>query len=308
MLDTLGFVGKDATPLHFAILGFDENTLSAVNDFKRAAKLLNEGKDIEGVVGNTTWDLLVELSKFQYNGEALKQGASNDALQVKVLQLRLRQLNFYAGDLTGTFDDATTMAVNSFKDFLRLGNKGEYKGVVGGQTWDMLMNTSQMGSYEEPNERGFIAPLAYMYVTAGYGDTLHHKRWHRGTDLRGAAGTPIFAIASGEIKYIEEVPPTEDEGRGNWIVLEHSDTKDRSFYQHNDRNLVVVGQQVVQGQVVATVGDTGASDGDHLHIELLINRDGGLEGEDWNFEDYNTPKFHEDPVDVIPGVYSVPIR
>jgi murein DD-endopeptidase MepM/ murein hydrolase activator NlpD len=313
-LNRLGFVGKDGAPLSFArdtIDTFDENTLSAVNDFKKAAKLSNND-ELKGVVGLTTWDKLEELSKFIYNGESLKQGASNDETLVKVVQLRLRQLNFYKENLTGTFDSATTMAVNSFKDFLRFANTGNSKGTVDKETWEKLIKTSHMGSYDEPNGEGFIAPLDNMYVTAGYGDTIHHSKWHRGTDLRGAQGTPIFAIASGKILYVKEIQKNvnrEGEGaRGNWIVLEHDNTKDRSFYQHNDRNLVVEGQKVVQGQIIATVGDTGSPNQNHLHIELLKNSGNKLKDEEKDFEDFTTPIYHLDPIGHIPEIYRIPVN
>jgi murein DD-endopeptidase MepM/ murein hydrolase activator NlpD len=169
------------------------------------------------------------------------------------------------------------------------------------------METSHLGSYDAPNEHGFIAPLRTMHVTAGYGDRIYHSNPHMGTDLRGSIGTPIFAVAAGKIRYVDERINTS---RGKWIVLEHATTKDRSFYQHNSRNLVVENQDVVQGQIIALAGNTGQvissrGDGSHLHFELLKNTDNKLQGENKSFEDYRQPKYHVDPKDYIPGVYWV---
>jgi murein DD-endopeptidase MepM/ murein hydrolase activator NlpD len=201
------------------------------------------------------------------------------------------------------------MAVNSFKDFLRLANTGNSKGAIDEETWDRLIKTSRMGSYDEPNEHGFIAPLAfppgrdYLTVEAGYKDTLHHTL-HMGTDLSAGMETPIFAVKKGKVVHIQKDPGKETL-RGNWIVVKHEGGQ-RTFYQHNDRNLVVVGQQVVQGQIIATMGSTGDSTGAHLHIELLVNVNEDGPG---SFQDYDEAgKYHEDPRYKIPGIYRIPIN
>lgn len=51
------------------------------------------------------------------------------------------------------------------------------------------------------------------------------------------------------------------------VVLEHA-AGWRSYYAHNDRNTVRVGDEIQAGQQLATVGSTGRSTGPHLHFEV----------------------------------------
>lgn len=92
------------------------------------------------------------------------------------------------------------------------------------------------------------------------------SRNHLGIDIGAPMGTAILASADG-------VVTTVSYNRGGWgffIILDHGSGYE-TLYAHNSRNLVSVGQAVVQGQVIAEVGSTGASTGPHLHFEVIRN-------------------------------------
>lgn len=57
--------------------------------------------------------------------------------------------------------------------------------------------------------------------------------------------------------------------RGNYVRIQ-SGIMDR-LYQHNQKNMVRVGQNVREGKAVGTVGSTGRSTGSHLHYEVRRN-------------------------------------
>ena len=43
------------------------------------------------------------------------------------------------------------------------------------------------------------------------------------------------------------------------------------LYAHNDSNLVLSGTVIEKGQIIARVGETGNSQGPHLHFEIWKN-------------------------------------
>ncbi|MDY6781099.1 MAG: peptidoglycan DD-metalloendopeptidase family protein [Cyanobacteriota bacterium] len=86
---------------------------------------------------------------------------------------------------------------------------------------------------------------------------------HCGVDIANAEGTPIAAAADGKVVFAGE----DEFGLGRAIQLEH-DGGIYSVYGHNSALLVRVGQAVKQGQTIGLMGNTGNSNGPHLHFEL----------------------------------------
>jgi lipoprotein NlpD len=85
---------------------------------------------------------------------------------------------------------------------------------------------------------------------------------NRGVDIKGELYSPIFAAANGKVVYAGNAL----KGYGNLVIIKH-DNNLLSAYAHND--MIVVGEQsyVKQGQKIATMGRTGASD-IMLHFEI----------------------------------------
>ena len=95
------------------------------------------------------------------------------------------------------------------------------------------------------------------------------SRWgtmHKGIDLAGPVGTPIYAYADG---IVAQAGPAA--GFGMWIVLEHNiDGQTVStVYGHMfpDGVLVKPGEHVTAGQHIADEGNNGDTTGAHLHFE-----------------------------------------
>lgn len=88
------------------------------------------------------------------------------------------------------------------------------------------------------------------------------REFHAGVDLAAPRGTPVWAVADGVVVFCGRKP-----GLGNTVILEHGHGIS-TLYGHNSRLMVRAGQRVKMGQVIALVGDTGRSTGDHLHFEL----------------------------------------
>lgn len=88
---------------------------------------------------------------------------------------------------------------------------------------------------------------------------------HKGIDLRGKEGTPVYAIADGEI-VMSEMMFYE----GNFTVIDHGNSI-FSYYMHQSELLVKPGDKVKAGDLIGYVGSTGRSTASHLHISLIIN-------------------------------------
>ena len=120
---------------------------------------------------------------------------------------------------------------------------------------------------EAPNRfDGYMWP-AQGVLTSGYG--WRWGRMHRGVDIAGPVGTPIYAAGPGVVVS----SGWNSGGYGNMVDIRHPDGS-MTRYAHNSRLLVNAGQQVRQGQQIAEMGSTGYSTGPHLHFEIHIPNQG----------------------------------
>lgn len=83
-------------------------------------------------------------------------------------------------------------------------------------------------------------------------------------DLAASEDTPILAAADGEVAISQD---GWNGGYGTYVVINHSNGT-QTLYAHNSENLVSVGEKVTQGQIIAYMGSTGKSTGDHVHFEV----------------------------------------
>ena len=119
--------------------------------------------------------------------------------------------------------------------------------------------------------RQFIGnPFAFdwmPFVTSLYGYRVHPinggKQFHFGIDIGLPIGTEILATFDGFVVSVAYQPS----GYGNIVVIENEDGVQARF-AHCHEIFVVAGQEVTKGDVIATVGSTGASTGPHLHLEV----------------------------------------
>jgi putative chitinase len=98
------------------------------------------------------------------------------------------------------------------------------------------------------------------------------RRQHKGNDLMAAEGTPVVAVESGVIARVDN----RDDGNGGLSVWLLGDSGVAYYYAHNSANLVVPGQPVARGQVIARVGHTGNARTTPPHIHFQVNTCGEL--------------------------------
>jgi len=106
----------------------------------------------------------------------------------------------------------------------------------------------------------------YVMPTKGIFTSNFGYRWgvlHAGIDLANSIGTPIYAVSDGVV--IDSGPAA---GYGALVKLRHADGT-VTLYGHVNTTLVSVGQRVMAGDQIATMGNRGNSTGPHLHFEVL---------------------------------------
>lgn len=123
-------------------------------------------------------------------------------------------------------------------------------------------------------------PRGMHFVTSSFWKTRRYVRYrqdngikvrledsvkiHRGLDLRGKRGTPVYAMARGEVVLAEKMYY-----EGNLLILDHGDGI-FSYYMHLDSFEANVGDTVDAGTLIARVGSSGRSTAPHLHVSVVM--------------------------------------
>ncbi|GEM_PF-6941947 len=124
-----------------------------------------------------------------------------------------------------------------------------------------------------PDDYGdIIRPVAKVNVTrisSEFGYRIHpisgEYRQHTGIDIAADKGTPIFAARSGTVVFAGY-----SSGYGYLIKIDHGSGV-QTMYAHCSELLAGTGDVVSQGSIIAKVGSTGNSTGNHLHFEIRVN-------------------------------------
>ena len=112
-----------------------------------------------------------------------------------------------------------------------------------------------------------IKPIDSGYtITSRFG--WRSRDNHPGLDVAAPKGTAIKAAAGGTVIFAGSGSPYG--GYGNIVVIQ-SNSSTAIRYAHCSKIYVRKGEVVEQGQVIAAVGSTGISTGNHLHFEIRYN-------------------------------------
>ncbi len=87
---------------------------------------------------------------------------------------------------------------------------------------------------------------------------------HAGLDLSASVGTPVKVTADGVVQTATWVSRY-----GRLVVVDHGRGV-QTYYGHLSQFLVVPGQEVRRGEVIALSGATGRVTGPHLHYEIRM--------------------------------------
>lgn len=112
------------------------------------------------------------------------------------------------------------------------------------------------------------SPVPYEGITSKYGMRTHpmlgKKEFHKGSDLRAGVGTPVVATADGVVEF---AGLHKSSGYGTLIIIHHH-YGFRTFFAHLDKAVVKEGEWVRKGTLIGYSGNSGISNGAHLHYEV----------------------------------------
>lgn len=110
-------------------------------------------------------------------------------------------------------------------------------------------------------------PVSNGHITSRFGSRESiRNHTHKGIDIAASYGTDIKAVADGTIEYASY----NSGGYGNLVIIDHGNGI-KTYYGHCSKLCVSVGQKVNAGDVIAKVGSTGNSTGNHCHFEIRVN-------------------------------------
>ena len=89
--------------------------------------------------------------------------------------------------------------------------------------------------------------------------------YHSGLDIAGDKGQPVYATAAGVVTQAGY-----SGGYGNLIVIDHGFGLE-TRYGHLSSFLAHTGDHVKRGEMIARLGSTGRTTGNHLHYEVMAN-------------------------------------
>ncbi|HSU59797.1 MAG TPA: M23 family metallopeptidase [Bryobacteraceae bacterium] len=89
--------------------------------------------------------------------------------------------------------------------------------------------------------------------------------FHTGIDLQAPIGTPVHVTADGVVESAGW-----SRGYGRLVVVDHGNGID-TYYAHLSHFLVLPGEEVRRGQVIALSGASGRATGPHIHYEVRLH-------------------------------------
>ena len=129
----------------------------------------------------------------------------------------------------------------------------------------IIVTLDQMNTYRIAMEK---LPLAMPVKNAFRYTSPFGRRWgrmHKGVDMAGPVGTPVYATADGVVTFAGW-----QNGYGRIIIVKHPFGLE-TRYPHLNAIRVKVGQEVARGARIGDMGNSGRSTGPHLHYEVRVN-------------------------------------
>jgi murein DD-endopeptidase MepM/ murein hydrolase activator NlpD len=197
----------------------------------------------------------------------------------------------YTGEIFFRDTEIITDYINYWKysDLIIKGAEWHNKGYTENELHEVIpgyMKSSEIKRlYTKTIEMPFLFPIHkedFLKVTSPFGyrisPILFIEKHHDGLDIQATYRAQVVAVADGYIEQCWPAPNGYFRGHpvyGGLLIINHRNGF-RTLYAH--LSIVYVGglQEVKAGDVIGRVGNTGVSNGEHLHFEV-ISAQGKLE-------------------------------
>lgn len=236
-------------------LGLPPNTLDTEASIKQGCKYFSELLASSKALG---CDLETVIQSYNYGGGFMNYVAKNG----KKYKFELAEA--FASDKSGgekvDYYNKEAIAVN-----------GGWRYGYGNMFYVLLVKQFILS---QEFIKQFIWPLPSVYGKDWITSTFEGRYnpvtgvwqdYHGAIDVGAPAGTEIYAAADGVVILSEY-----SNSYGNWVMIEHNSTY-TTVYAHASKLIAKEGQTVKQGDLIALVGTTGQSTGNHLHFEVREN-------------------------------------
>ena len=126
---------------------------------------------------------------------------------------------------------------------------------------------------DQRNHFPSINPIMNGRITSRFGWRIHpllkRNKMHEGIDIPMRPGTAVLAVADGRVRVAKRNYKL-NYSYGKEIVIDHGYGY-LTRYAHLSKVLVKKGQKVTRWEKIGEVGDTGLTQGYHLHYEVIYN-------------------------------------
>lgn len=210
-------------------------------DSSCALELLSGAVSVETMVKESFYECIpyqeIEVEdKDMYKGE--RQVASEGISGERYVEYTTVKVN---GEEISRYESGETVLRQTVNKVIKVGIKEYPKGMA-------------TGSFKNPTEGILSSPYGARW-----------GRTHKGIDIIAPSGTPIYASDGGTVVYSDWMS-----GYGYLIQIDHGNGY-VSYYAHCSALCSKVGDKVAKGDLIAKVGSTGNSTGNHLHFEIVEN-------------------------------------
>jgi septal ring factor EnvC (AmiA/AmiB activator) len=203
-----------------------------------------------------------ELASLRSEAEAERAAADHEAAKRRALLAKVRDERAYHDRMVSELSEAT----RRLEAFIRDLQARQRRAVAKPPSTERPRSAPGEAGSGLGALRGRLAWPAEGRIVGEFGPQVHPrfgtKTFRNGIDIAVAEGTAIAAVHGGHVVYTGWF-----RGYGNLIILDHGNEY-FTLYAHVAEIKVAEGDDVKQGQVVGTVGDTGSLQGPRLYFEV----------------------------------------